>query len=174
MKQLKVKPWGEGQGDHVLIDESEFNPEFHTLIEGEVAPARVLVVGAGSSGVDIDAFRAELEAVGLIVDSFAAQELALPDGELGPVAERLFLMFEAVNAGTESLIRERDGEAERAKTLQLQVDDLLQQAEKARQDGAEANEVAEHKAKLDAAKVTYRSNASKESLQKQVDELDKA
>lgn len=172
MKQLKVKPWGEGQGDHVLIDESDFNTEIHTLIDGEVAPERVLVVG--SSSVNIDAFRAELEAIGLIVDSFTAQELTRPDGDLGLVADRLFKVFEAVNAGVENLIRERDGEVEKGKTLQLQVDDLLQQAEKARQDGAEANEVADLKAKLDAAKVTYRSNASKESLQKQVDELDKA
>ena len=172
MKQLKVKPWGEGQGDHVLIDESDFNTEIHTLIDGEVAPERILVVG--SSSVNVDAFRAELEAVGLIVESFAAQELTRPDGELGPVADRLLQVFESANAGAEHLQRERNDYAGKVDILQKQVDDLLAQAEQGRHAEAEAKEVAELKARLDAAKVTYRSNASKESLQKQVDELDKA
>jgi hypothetical protein len=133
----------------------------------------VLLIGGGNSSVDIDAFRAELESVGLIVESFADQELARPEGELGPIADRLFQVFEAVNAGVEILIRERDGEAEKAKALQLQVDDLLQQADKARLEGADAKEVAELKAKLDEANVQYRANASKESLEKLVAELTK-
>ncbi|GAG34554.1 unnamed protein product [marine sediment metagenome] len=29
MAILKVKPWGKGQGDHVLIDEADFDPKFH-------------------------------------------------------------------------------------------------------------------------------------------------
>lgn len=33
MKTLKVKPWGEGQGDHVLIDAQTFDPELHTLLD---------------------------------------------------------------------------------------------------------------------------------------------
>ena len=133
----------------------------------------VLLIGGGNSSVDIDAFRAELESVGLIVESFADQELARPEGELGPIAGRLFQVFEAVSAGVESLIRERDGEAEKAKALQLQVDDLLQQAAKARLDDSDAKEVAELKAKLDEANVQYRANASKESLEKLVAELTK-
>ena len=134
----------------------------------------MLLIDGGSSSIDIDAFRAELESVGLIVESFADQALARPEGELGPIADRLFQVFEAVNAGVESLIRERDGEAEKAKALQLQVDDLLQQAAKACLDDPEAKEIAELKAKLDEAKVPYRANASKESLEKLVAELTKA
>ena len=133
----------------------------------------VLLIGGGNSSVDIEAFRAELESVGLIVESFADQELVLPEGELGPIAGRLFQVFEAVNAGVESLIRERDGEAEKAKALQLQVDDLLQQAAKARLDDPDAKEIAELKAKLDEAKVPYRATASKESLEKLVADLPK-
>lgn len=133
----------------------------------------VMLIDGGNSSIDIDAFRAELESVGLIVESFADQELARPEGELGPIAGRLFQVFEAVNAGVESLIRERDGEAEKAKALQLQVDDLLQQAAKARLDDSDAKEVAELKAKLDEANVQYRANASKESLEKLVAELTK-
>lgn len=134
----------------------------------------VLLIGGGNSSVDIDAFRAELESVGLIVESFADQDLARPEGELGPIAGRLFQVFEAVNAGVESLIRERDGEAEKVKALQLQVDDLLQQAAKARLDDPDAKEIADLKAKLDEAKVPYRANASKESLEKLVADLSKA
>lgn len=33
MKLLKVKPWGEDQGDHVLINEEDFNPEVHELFD---------------------------------------------------------------------------------------------------------------------------------------------
>lgn len=134
----------------------------------------VLLIDGGNSSVNIDAFRAELESVGLIVDSFADQALVRPEGDLGPIADRLFQVFEAVNAGVESLIRERDGEAEKVRALQLQVDDLLQQAAKARLDDSDAKDIAELKAKLDEAKVPYRANASKESLEKLVADLPKA
>lgn len=133
----------------------------------------VLLLGGGNSSVDIDAFRAELESVGLIVESFADQALVRPEGDLGPIADRLFQVFEAVNAGVESLIRERDGEVEKVEALQLQVDDLLQQVDKAGQVDVEAKEIADLKAKLDDAKVPYRANASKESLEKLVAELPK-
>ena len=134
----------------------------------------VLLIDGGNSSINIDAFRAELESVGLIVESFADQALVRPEGELGPIADRLFQVFEAVNAGVESLIRERDGEVEKVKALQLQVDDLLQRADKAGQVDTEAKEIADLKAKLDEAKVPYRANASKESLEKLVADLPKA
>ncbi len=31
MSVLKCKPWGEGQGDFVLVDEDSFDPTFHKL-----------------------------------------------------------------------------------------------------------------------------------------------
>ncbi len=31
MEILKVMPWGEGQGDHVLINAEDFDPDFHKL-----------------------------------------------------------------------------------------------------------------------------------------------
>jgi len=133
----------------------------------------VLLIDGGSSSIDIDVFRAELESVSLIVESFADQELARPEGELGPIAGRLFQVFETVNAGVESLIRERDGEAEKVKALQQQVDNLLEQLDKSGQADAEAKEIAGLKARLDDAKVPYRANASKESLEKLVAELPK-
>lgn len=33
MKTMKVKPWGKRQGDYVLINESDFDPEKHTPIK---------------------------------------------------------------------------------------------------------------------------------------------
>ena len=33
MPVMKVKPWGEDQGDFVLIDEDDFNPDVHEKFE---------------------------------------------------------------------------------------------------------------------------------------------
>ncbi|QHF03335.1 hypothetical protein N015_13325 [Pseudomonas asturiensis] len=134
---------------------------------------KVLDVGGEGSGVDVEALRSALESVGLITESFARQDLSRPEGELSPVAERLFQVFDAVNHGVQSLRNERDGEAEKVIRLQKQVDDLQLQVDKASQADADAKEIADLKARLDAANVTYRANASKESLQKQADELGK-
>lgn len=35
MPVIKVKPWGQDQGDYVLIEESDFNAEVHELFEPE-------------------------------------------------------------------------------------------------------------------------------------------
>lgn len=37
-KTVKVKPWGEGQGEFVEINAEDFDPKQHKLVEGEVAP----------------------------------------------------------------------------------------------------------------------------------------
>lgn len=43
MGAIKVKAWGEGQGDFVVIDEENFDPEFHVLYEAPApeAPANL-------------------------------------------------------------------------------------------------------------------------------------
>lgn len=137
--------------------------------------AMAVVVEAGGLSQDVaDQLTAELAAIGVIVESFAVQSLERPDGELGATASRLFQVLEAVNAGASSLQRERDGEVEKAQNLQRKLDELASQTAQGRQvsdEEREAKEVAELKARLDAAGVTYRANASKESLQKQVAEL---
>ena len=114
----------------------------------------------------------ELDAVNLLA-------AGLESGVLNPVegdgaAARLHAALSGIQESMATLAENRDSAVEKSELLQKQVDDLLAQAEQARLADAEANEVAELKAKLDAAKVTYRANASKESLQKQVDELPKA
>lgn len=144
-----------------------------TIREG-LRPAAVVVEADGLNQGSIGHLAAELASVGVIVESFAAQRLERPEGELGETAERLFQVLEAVNAGISTLQHERDGEAEKADLLQKQVDDLLAQAaqrENETEEDREAVDVAELKAKLDTAGVTYRANASKESLQKMVAEL---
>lgn len=35
MPVIKVKPWGEGQGEFVLIEEEDFDEEVHTLHESD-------------------------------------------------------------------------------------------------------------------------------------------
>lgn len=37
MNIMKVKPWGEGQGDHVLLNVSDFDPAFHAPLDAEEA-----------------------------------------------------------------------------------------------------------------------------------------
>lgn len=39
LKIMKVKPWGQGQGDHVLINESDFDPSFHVPFDAAEKPA---------------------------------------------------------------------------------------------------------------------------------------
>lgn len=71
------------------------------------------------------------------------------------------------------LAAEKEDLQKQLQTLQQAEQDRLA-AEKEEQDRLAAEkEVEELKAKLDAAGVTYRANASKESLQKLVDELPK-
>ena len=135
-----------------------------------------VVLGAGDShNVVIESLRSELQGIGVIVESFAGQELFRPEGELGQTAKRLFQVLESTTQGIQSLTQQRDDEAQNAVTLQAKVDELLAKLASAeKKDSKDAAEIAELKAKLDAAQVTYRANASKESLQKQVDELPKA
>ncbi|MCE0757115.1 hypothetical protein LU683_29985 [Pseudomonas asiatica] len=133
------------------------------------APKRVALV-EGPDQAELDRLTADLASVGVIVESFAAQSLERPDGELGETAGRLFQVLDAVNAGIASLQRERDGEVQKVIDLEEDKADLLKQIE-ALKAAAPDPEVEALKSALDKAGVTYRANASKESLQKQVAEL---
>ncbi|MFS1292027.1 MULTISPECIES: hypothetical protein [unclassified Pseudomonas] len=151
-----------------------------SIIELQKAAPQQCAAGTGRDEAlhaEISGIRSDLKSVALIVESFVAQRLERPEGELGETAGRLFEILESVNAGIASLQLERDGEIEKACLLQKQVDDLLAQAAKhdAETDEArEAKEIAELKARLDAAKVQYRVNASKDSLERLSADLPKA
>lgn len=58
MSLIKVKPWGEGQGDFVHINEEDFNPDFHELLD---EAEKVKAPG-------IDEIRAALTAKGIEFD----------------------------------------------------------------------------------------------------------
>lgn len=58
MKLIKVKPWGEGQGDFVHINEEDFNQDFHELLD---EAEKVKAPG-------IDEIRAALTAKGIEFD----------------------------------------------------------------------------------------------------------
>lgn len=124
----------------------------------------------------IGKLRAESGAIRVLIES-AEGLVPLEHPEAGELPIRLFDALTAIHAGIQSLRDDREVEVEKSRTLQKQVDDLLSQAEQARletDESKEAKEVAELKTKLDVAGITYRANASKESLQKQVDELPKS
>ena len=52
---VKVKPWGDDQGDHVLINEVDFDPAVHELFDAPAAasksaPAKSSPKGTKSAG----------------------------------------------------------------------------------------------------------------------------
>lgn len=135
--------------------------------------------GGGELQAKFEKLLAENSGLNSQLDAVNLLAAGLESGVLNPVegdgaASRLYVALSGIQESTQRLAQSRDEAVDKAAQLQKQVDDLLAQAEQARLADAEANEVAELKAKLDAAKVTYRANASKESLQKQVEELPKA
>ncbi|MDG9780271.1 HeH/LEM domain-containing protein [Metapseudomonas otitidis] len=62
MNVLKCKPWGEGQGDHVLVNEEDFNPDFHQLFEDAEGEA-----DRPSKGLNVEQLKAALVAKGVAV-----------------------------------------------------------------------------------------------------------
>lgn len=54
MAVIKVQPWGEGQGDHVLIEEEDFNPDFHKLLEDKKSNRDLLLGKAAELGLEFD------------------------------------------------------------------------------------------------------------------------
>lgn len=51
---IKVKPWGQGQGDFVLINEDEFNPDFHEHLDAANKPAKPGAQDGGKPDADAD------------------------------------------------------------------------------------------------------------------------
>ncbi len=55
-KVIKVKPWGQDQGDHVLLNESDFNPDFHVRLDDD---------SSASAGLKVAELRAALTERGI-------------------------------------------------------------------------------------------------------------
>lgn len=88
----------------------------------------------------------------------------------GELPIRLFGALKAIHQGFEALTGERDNLAGEVESLRAEVERLKAAAEPV--DNAE--KIASLKALLDAANVTYRANASVESLEKAVADLQQA
>ncbi len=110
----------------------------------------------------------ESDAMVLLVDGLEAGEIHRP--EAGALALRLFEVLGTIHASVGELTTERDGLALTVDTLREEIE-ALKKASITPPD--EAGEIAALKVKLDEAKVQYRANASKESLEKLVAELTK-
>ncbi len=118
----------------------------------------------------IGKLEAESDAVRVLVES--AEGLApMVHPEAGELPIRLFDALSGIHQGITGLKSERDGLATENEALRGEVASLKALANKTTDDSAEIEAL---KAVLDAANVTYRANASKEALQKQLAELTKA
>lgn len=115
------------------------------------------------------ALKAESGAMVLLVDGLEAGEIHRP--ESGELALRLFDVLGTIHASVGELTTERDGLALTVDALRAEVEALKKSALAPPVD--EAGEIAALKTKLDEAKIQYRANASKESLEKLVAELPK-
>jgi len=133
------------------------------VTQGETAPRQV----AGNSQVELEELigklRVESDTIRLLVDGLETGEIQKP--EAGELAIRLYDALDHFRIQMSELAGKRDELAADNGKLREELDALK---------AGQGPEVEELKAKLDAAGVTYRANASKESLEKLVAELPKA
>ncbi|MEO8642642.1 hypothetical protein [Pseudomonas sp.] len=145
-------------------DEADNTPEV-TL--KEIEQQIVLVVGTGNNQVELEELigklRAESDTVRAVIVGLEAGEIEKP--ECGELAIRLFQALDGIRLQMVDLAGARDDLATENETLRNELAEL---------NAGEGVEVEALKAKLDVAGVSYRANASKESLEKLVSELPKA
>lgn len=135
--------------------------------------ARIIIVGTGDQGELNDLIgrlRTESDSVRVLIES--AEGLApLVHPEAGELPIRLFDALSGIHQGITGLKSERDSLATENESLRGEIASLKATANKPAEDSAEIGAL---KAALDAAKVTYRANASKDALEKAVAELSQA
>jgi hypothetical protein len=60
METIKVKPWGEGQGEYVLVNKEDFDPAIHVLLDSadgklpEAQQRAILIAELQAKGVEFD------------------------------------------------------------------------------------------------------------------------
>lgn len=138
-----------------------------------VESAPVLLIGDSGDHTEvqdlIDKLNAERDGIVLLIEAAEGlTELEHPGAGVLPI--RLFGALKAIHEGFETLTGERDNLAGEVESLRGEVARLKAAAEPV--DNAE--KIASLKAQLDAANVTYRANASVESLEKAVADLHQA
>lgn len=139
----------------------------------QVEPTPVLLIADSGDHTAlqelIDKLNAERDGIVLLIE--AAEGLTeLEHPGAGELPIRLFGALKAIHEGFEALTSERDNLVSEAELLRAEVSRLKAAAEPV--DNAE--KIASLKAQLDAANVTYRANASVESLEKAVADLHQA
>ena len=136
-------------------------------------PAPVAVGTQAIASVELSKLLADLQgesdAMVLLVDGLEAGEIHRP--EAGALALRLFEVLGTIHTSVGELTTERDGLALTVDTLREEIEALKKASITPLPD--EVGEIAALKATLDEARVQYRANASKESLEKLVAELAK-
>ena len=115
----------------------------------------------------IGKLRAESGAIRVLIES-AEGLIPLEHPEAGELPIRLFDALSGIHQGIAGIKAERDSLTAENESLRGEVASLKAAASKPVDDSAEIEAL---KAALDTAKVSYRANASKEALQKQVAEL---
>ncbi|SEB79737.1 hypothetical protein SAMN05216178_2294 [Pseudomonas saponiphila] len=142
-----------------------------SVVEASAVPVpSAKAPASGELADEVAKLRAENGAVILLLDGLDAGEIQQPRS--GELATRLFESLGIIHASVGELTTERDGLLLTVDALRGELETLKKAAPAAPHD--EAGEIAALKAKLDAAGVQYRANASKESLEKLVAELPKA
>lgn len=137
------------------------------VVELEAGPRRALMV-ADQTVLDqeelIGKLLAESGALRVLIES-AEGLIPLEHPEAGELPIRLFDALSGIYQGIAGIKAERDSLTAENERLRGEVTVLKAAASKSADDSAEIEAL---KAALDAAKVSYRANASKETLQKQV------
>ena len=140
------------------------------VVELEAGPRRALMV-ADQTALDqeelIGKLQAESGAIRVLIES-AEGLIPLEHPEAGELPIRLFDALSGIHQGIAGIKAERDSLTAENESLRGEVANLKAAASKSVDDSAEIEAL---KAALDTAKVSYRANASKEALQKQVAEL---
>lgn len=151
-------------------DGAEDVPEV-TVRQVESAPVLLIADSGDHIALQelIDKLNAERDGIVLLID--AAEGLTvLEHPGAGELPIRLFGALKSIHEGFEALTGERDNLAGEVGSLRAEVERLKALAEPV--DNAE--KIANLKSQLDAANVTYRANASVESLEKAVADLQQA
>ena len=118
----------------------------------------------------IGKLRAESGAIRVLIES-AEGLIPLEHPEAGELPIRLFDALSGIHQGIAGIKAERDSLTAENESLRGEVASLKAAASKPLDESAEIEAL---KATLDAAKVSYRANVSKEALQKLVEDLPKA
>jgi hypothetical protein len=153
-------------------DEAEDVPEV-TVRQVDSAPVLLIADSGDFDGAAlqelIGKLNAERDSIVLLIEAAEGlTELERPGA--GELPIRLFDALKAIHEGVVTIEGERDGLAGEVDLLRAEVERLKATAEPV--DNAE--KIANLKAQLDAANVTYRANASVESLEKAVADLQQA